>query len=96
MDRLRLNIPPVLSQVRNKFPIAALGLIEPMTTDTDLTLRNRNARLLERASAAQATGQSDVADRFTERAAELLDRVVSEELAVERRLKKNSDPAGPR
>ena len=66
-----------------------------MTSDADLTLRNRIARLLERASAARATGQNDVADRFTERAAELLDRVVSEELAVERRLKKNPDPAGP-
>jgi uncharacterized protein HemY len=66
-----------------------------MTSDADLTLRNRIARLLERASAARATGQNDVADRFTERAAELLNRVVSEELAVERRLKKNPGPAGP-
>jgi uncharacterized protein HemY len=66
-----------------------------MTSDADLTLRNRIARLLERASAARATGQNDVADRFTERATELLDRVVSEELAVERRPKKNPDPAGP-
>ena len=75
--------------------MAALGLIEPMTTDTNLTLCNRIARLLERASAARATGQNEVADQFTVRAAELLDRVVSEELAVERRLKKNPDPAGP-
>ena len=66
-----------------------------MTSDADLTLRNRIARLLERASAARGTGQNDVADRFTERAAELLGRVVSEEMAVERRPKKNPDPAGP-
>ena len=54
-----------------------------MTSDAALTLRNRIARLLERASAARATGQNDVADRFTERATELLDRVVSEELGVD-------------
>jgi hypothetical protein len=64
-----------------------------MTTDTDLTLRNRIARLLERASAARATGQNDVADELTERAAELLARVVSEELEVDRRPKKNPEKA---
>jgi hypothetical protein len=64
-----------------------------MTTDTDLTLRNRIARLLERASAARATGQNDVADELTEHAAELLDRVVSEELEFNRRPKKTSEKA---
>ena len=38
-------------------------------------------RLLQLASEARATGRHAVADQFTERAAELLDQIVSEELA---------------
>jgi hypothetical protein len=49
--------------------------------DPDHTLRNRVARLLQLASEARATGGHAVADQFTERAAELLDQIVSEELA---------------
>jgi hypothetical protein len=52
-------------------------------TDSDHTLRNRVARLLQLASEARATGRHAVADQFTERAAELLDQIVSEELARE-------------
>jgi hypothetical protein len=44
-------------------------------------LRNRVARLLQLASEARANGRHAVADQFTERAAELLDQIVSEELA---------------
>jgi len=50
-------------------------------TDLDHTLRNRVARLLQLASDARATGRPAVADQFTERAAELLDQIVSEELS---------------
>ena len=50
-------------------------------TDSDYTLRNRVARLLQLASEARATGRHAVADQFTERAAELLDEIVSEERA---------------
>jgi hypothetical protein len=49
--------------------------------DPDPTLRNRVARLLQLASEARATGRHAFADQFTERAAELLDRIVREELA---------------
>ena len=42
-------------------------------TDSDHTLRNRVARLLQLASEARATGRHAVADQFTERAAELLE-----------------------
>jgi hypothetical protein len=44
-------------------------------------LRNRVARLLQLASEARGTGRHAVADQFTERAAELLDQIVNEELA---------------
>jgi hypothetical protein len=49
--------------------------------DPNQTLRNRVARLLQMASEARATGRHAVADGLTERAAELLDQIVSEELA---------------
>ena len=52
-----------------------------MTDPDNDRLRNRVARLLLLASEARATGRHAVADQFTERAAELIDRIVSEELA---------------
>jgi hypothetical protein len=52
-----------------------------MTAPDNDRLRNRIARLLLLASEARATGRHAVADQFTERAAELLNRIVSEELA---------------
>ncbi len=51
-------------------------------THSDHTLRNRVALLLQLASEARAAGRHALADQFTERAAELLDRLVSEELAA--------------
>jgi hypothetical protein len=52
-----------------------------MTASDNDRLRNLIARLLLLASEARATGRHAVADQFTERAAELLNRIVSEELA---------------
>jgi hypothetical protein len=52
-----------------------------MTAADNDRLRNLIARLLLLASEARATGRHAVADQFTERAAELLNRIVSEELA---------------
>ena len=52
-----------------------------MTDPDNDRLRNRVARLLLLASEARATGRHAVADQFTERAAELIDRIVSQELA---------------
>jgi len=49
-------------------------------TDPDRMLRNRVARLLQLASEARATGRHAVADQFTERAAELLDQIVRQEI----------------
>jgi hypothetical protein len=44
--------------------------------DSDHTLRNRVARLLQLASEARATGRHAAADQLTARAAELLDKIV--------------------
>ena len=52
-----------------------------MTDPDNDRLRDGIARLLLLASEARATGRHAVADQFTERAAQLLDRIVSEELA---------------
>ena len=52
-----------------------------MTDPDNDRLRNRVARLLLLASEARATGRHAAADQFTERAAELLDQIVREELA---------------
>ncbi len=52
-----------------------------MTEPDNNRLRNRVARLLQLASEARATGRHAVADQFTEQAAELIDQIVSEELA---------------
>jgi hypothetical protein len=52
-----------------------------MTDPDNDGLRNRVARLLLMASEARATGRHAAADQFTERAAELIDRIVSEDLA---------------
>jgi hypothetical protein len=52
-----------------------------MTNPDNDRLRNRVARLLLLASEARATGRHAVADQFTERAAELIDQIVSEDLA---------------
>ena len=49
--------------------------------DSDRMIRARVARLLQLASEARATGRHAIADQFTKRAAELLDQIVSEELA---------------
>jgi hypothetical protein len=54
------------------------------------TLRYRVARLLQLASEVRATGRNDVAHQFTERAAQLLARIVSEDLA--RRLATKENP----
>jgi hypothetical protein len=52
-----------------------------MTAPDNDRLHNRVARLLVLASEARATGRHAAADQFTERAAELIDRIVSEDLA---------------
>jgi hypothetical protein len=52
-----------------------------MTDPDNDRLRDWVARLLQMASEARATGRHAVADQFTERAAELIDRIVSQELA---------------
>ena len=52
-----------------------------MTASDNDRLCNRIARLLLLASEARATGRHAVADQFTERAAELLNRIVSEEFS---------------
>jgi hypothetical protein len=52
-----------------------------MTDPDNDRLRNRVARLLLLASEARATGRHAVADQFTERAAELIDQIVSKDLA---------------
>jgi hypothetical protein len=52
-----------------------------MTDPDNDRLRNRVARLLLLASEARATGRHAAADQFTERAAELIDQIVSEDLA---------------
>jgi hypothetical protein len=52
-----------------------------MTDPDNDRLRDWVARLLQTASEARATGRHAVADQFTERAAELIDRIVSQELA---------------
>jgi hypothetical protein len=62
--------------------------MEARLTNPDHTLRNRVARLLELTSEARATGRHAVADLFTERAAELLDQIVSAELAKSSELKR--------
>jgi hypothetical protein len=49
--------------------------------DPDHSLRMRVARLLQLASEARASGRHGVADQFTERAAEVLEQIVSDELA---------------
>ena len=52
-----------------------------MTDPHNDRLRDRLTRLLLLASEARATGRHAAADQFTERAAELIDRIVSEDLA---------------
>jgi hypothetical protein len=52
-----------------------------MTDPDNDRLRDWVARLLQTASEARATGRHAVVDQFTERAAELIDRIVSQELA---------------
>ena len=52
-----------------------------MTPSDNDRLCNRVARLLLLASEARATGRHAVADQFAERAMELLNRIVSEQLA---------------